>query len=204
MSSCDELGIVKIVNNVEQERNIGYWKDKFPDVFSGKLGKLKNFEVKLDIDESIKPIVCKARPLPFHGRQEVDNIVKQGVADDVFEKATGPTTWLLNPHLVKKSDGRMRFVVDASPTNNAVKRTRHPLPTIEELISDVNGAAVFSKLDLKDGYHQVVLAEESRHITTFRTPSGLYRYKRLIQGNTAIPEIYHNIIETKVVNGLEV
>jgi hypothetical protein len=201
--SCDELGIVKIVNNVEQERNLGYWKDKFPDVFSGKLGKLKNFEVKLDIDESIKPIVCKARPLPFHVCQEVDDIVKQGVADDVFEKATGPTTWLLNPHLVKKSDGRMRFVVDASPTNNAVKRTRHPLPTIEELISDVNGAAVFSKLDLKDGYHQVVLAEESRHITTFRTPSGLHRYKRLIQGNTAIPEIYHNIIETKVVNGLE-
>jgi hypothetical protein len=41
---------------------------------------------------------------------------------------------------------------------------RHPLPTIEELISDVNGAAVFSKLDLKDGYHQVALAEESRQV----------------------------------------
>ena len=52
-------------------------------------------------------------------------------------------------------------------------------------------------------YHQVGVSEESRHITIFRAPSGLYRYKRLIQGNSALPEIYNNIIETKVVNGIK-
>jgi hypothetical protein len=71
------------------------------------------------------------------------------------------------------------------------------------LIADVNRATVFSKLDLKYGYHQVGMAEESRHVTTFRAQSGLYRYKCLIQGNTVMPEIYHNTIETKVVLGLE-
>ena len=81
-----------------------------------------------DIDESVKPVVCKRFPLPFHTSQQVEKIVQQGVSDDVFEKASGPTTWLLNPFLVKKADGRLRFVVDLSPTNNAVKRTRHPLP----------------------------------------------------------------------------
>ena len=187
--SCDELGIVKIINSVTQDRNLAYWQSKYPAVFSGKLGKLKDYEVKLDIDESVKPIVCKRYPLPFHTREAVEKIVQQGVADDVFEKATGPTTWLLNPFLVDKGGGRKRFVVDASPTNSAIKRTRHQLPTTEELIADINGSKIFSKLDLLDGFHQVGLDESSRHITTFRAPSGLYRYKRLLQGNTAIPKI---------------
>ena len=201
--TCDELGIVKIINSVAHEYNLAYWKAKYPSVFSGKLGKLKDFEVKLDIDETVKPVVCKRYPLPFHIRGKVEEIVQQGVAEGVFEKATGPTTWLLNPFLVDKGGGKKRFVVDASPTNDAIRRTRHQLPTIEELIADINGSKVFSKLDLKDGFHQVSLHEESRHVTTFRAPSGLYRYTRLLQGNTAIPEIYHNIIETQVIQGLE-
>ena len=109
----------------------------------------------------------------------------------------------MNPFLVDKGGGRKRFVVDASPTNQAIKRTRQQLPTTEELISDINGSKVFSKLDLLDGFHQVGLDKESRHITTFREPSGLYQYTRLLQGNTAIPEIYHNIIETQVIQGLD-
>ena len=134
--TCDQLGLVKIINSVQEEKNLSYWANRYPTVFSGKLGKLKNFEVKLDIEESVKPTVCKRYPLPFQVSAEVEKIVQQGVADDVFEKASGPTTWLLNPFLVKKSDGRSRFVVDASPTNKAVRRTRYPLPTIKELSAD--------------------------------------------------------------------
>jgi hypothetical protein len=56
------------------------------------LGKLKNYEVKLDIDETITPVVAKLFPLPFHTCEEVEKIVQKGVADGIFEKATGPTT----------------------------------------------------------------------------------------------------------------
>jgi hypothetical protein len=200
--ASDELGLVKIVDSVSREHDLTNWKEKYPNVFSGKLGKLKDFELKLDIDESIRPVVTKRFPLPFHTREEVEKIVQKGVTDDIFERATGPTTWLLNPFLVKKSGGRKRFVVDASVTKHAVKRTRHQLPTTEELIADINDSKFFSKFDLLDGFHQVPLAEESRHKTTFRAPSGLYRYKRLIQGNSAVPEFFHKIIETQVINGL--
>ncbi len=51
--SSDDLGVVKIINSVDQVRNLAYWQSRFPAVFSGKLGKLKDFEVKLDIDESV-------------------------------------------------------------------------------------------------------------------------------------------------------
>jgi hypothetical protein len=55
---------------------------------------------------------------------------------------------------------------------------------------DMNDSKFFSKFDLLDGFHQVALAEESRHKTTFRAPSGLYQYKRLIQGNSVVQNFF--------------
>ena len=60
--------------------------------------------------------------------------------------------------------------------NQAIKRERHVTPTIKEIISDLNGAKVFSKLDRNQGYNQVELAPESRYITTFGTHLGLMGY----------------------------
>ena len=72
------------------------------------------------------------------------------------------------------------------------------MPTIDELINDLNGANVFSKLDLRAGYHQLELHEDSRYITTFSTHIGLYRYKRLNFGICSASEIFqeaiHNVI----------
>jgi hypothetical protein len=79
--------------------------------------------------------------------------------------------------------------------NTAVIRERYPIPTVEESLEDLNGAAVFSKLDLKWGYHQIELDEKSRELTTFTTHDGLYRYKRLMFGISAAPEIYQHAIQ---------
>ena len=78
-----------------------------------------------------------------------------------------------------KTNGDVRICVDIRMANKAIERERHPMPTIDELIHDLNGSNVFSKMDLKAGYNQLVLEEESRPITTFSTHIGLFRYKRL-------------------------
>ena len=65
---------------------------------------------------------------------------------------------------------------------------------LEKFFLDLNGSTVFSKADLKWGFHQIVLSEDSRHITTFVTHRGLYRYKRLMFGVTSAPEKYQQII----------
>ena len=78
--------------------------------------------------------------------------------------------------------------------NQAIKRERHVTPTIKEIIGDLNGAKVFSKLDLNQGYNQLELAPESRYITTFGTHLGLMRYKRLNFGISCAAEIFQNII----------
>ena len=69
------------------------------------------------------------------------------------------------------------------------------MPTIDDLVAELNGLTVFTTLDQSSGYHQLEIAEESRHVTTFSTHLGLRRYKRLLFGINAASEIFKNTIE---------
>ena len=89
----------------------------------------------------------------------------------------------------------MCMCVDMRRANEAVIRERHPIPTLEETLAALNGAAVFSKLDLQWGYHQVELHPELRVLTTFSTHNGLKHYKRLIFGLSSAPEMYQYVIQ---------
>ena len=75
------------------------------------------------------------------------------------------------------------------------------MPTMDDIINDLNGAKVFSKLDLNHGYHQLEIHPDSRHITTFSTHVGLRRYKRLSFGINAASEIFQNAIQ-QVLSGI--
>ena len=74
--------------------------------------------------------------------------------------------------------------------NRAIIRERHVIPTTDDIIADLNGCKVFSKIDLNQGYHQFPLHEDSRNLTTFSTHVGLYRYKRLNFGLSCAAEIF--------------
>ena len=87
--------------------------------------------------------------------------------------------------------------------NTAIIRNYYPIPTLDEILYEVNGAKIFSKLDLAQGYHQIVLDEKSRDITTFSTPQGLFRYKRLIFGAKNAFEDFQKIINTNVSHNID-
>ena len=114
---------------------------------------------------------------------------------------TEPTPWASPIVVVPKSSGQVRICVDMREANKAVKREKHVMPTIDDLVADLNGVTVFSKLDLSSGYHQLELAPESYHITTFSTHVGLKRYKRLMFGINAASKIFQDAIE-EIVTGL--
>lgn len=78
--------------------------------------------------------------------------------------------------------------------NKAIQRTRHITPTMDDIIHDLNGAKIFSKLDMNAGYHQIELEEQSRYITTFTTHVGLRRYKRLNFGISSAAEIFQQTV----------
>ena len=104
--------------------------------------------------------------------------------NDCFEglgKMKGKTAKLHIDDSVKPLAQKYRrlpfHIRDQVEANQAIERERHPVPTVEDLIVDLNGATVFSKIDLNQGRHKLELDEESRSITTFATHIGLFRYK---------------------------
>ena len=166
-----------------------------PQLFQG-IGKLKGGKVKLEIDTQVKPVAQPHRRIPFHMRKKVEQELKRLEELDIIEKVEGPTPWV-SPIVVApkpKAPDEIRICVDMRLPNEAIKRTRHIMPTLDDILMRVNGANVFSKLDLKCGYHQLELDEESRYITTFFTHVGLRRYERLNFGVTSAAEIFQNTI----------
>ena len=78
--------------------------------------------------------------------------------------------------------------------NKAKHRERHITPTIDEIVSNLNGARWFSKIDLNSSYHQLELDEASKYITTFSTHIGLRRYRHLSFGISSAAEVFQETI----------
>ena len=87
-----------------------------------------------------------------------------------------------------------RICVDMRRANQAVIKERHRIPAVKEFLHRLNGSAMFSKLDLKSSFYQIVLDEGSRPIATFMTHRGLFPYRRLMFGLSSAPEKYKKII----------
>ena len=115
----------------------------------------------------------------------------------------GPTNWV-NPTVIvpKKDTDEIRICLNMRQPNTAILRTRYPMPTTDDLITELNGAAIFSKLDLKQGYHQLTLAPNSSHLTKFSTHKGLRQYKPLCFGINSAAEIFRNTI-TQALQGIQ-
>ena len=128
-------------------------------------------------------------------REKVESKLKELEDPDVIEKVEGSTPWVSALVPIPKSNNDIRLCVDMRCANKAIQRERFPLPNIDETLEQINGASVFSKLDLAQAFRQVELESDSRFITTFATNNGLYRYERLFFGVNSAPETYQRIIQ---------
>ena len=120
------------------------------------------------------PVIAAKRRQPFHTRKKVEKEIENLIRDDIIEPVTEATEWVSAIVTPPKPNNpsEIRLCVDMRAANKAIVRERHPIPTIEDLLYQLNGYNVFSKLDLNKGYHQLELEEESRYITTFVTHQG--------------------------------
>ena len=149
-------------------------------VLDPTLGALKNFKLNIQIDHSVQACVQKPGRLPFLMKKHVENEIQKLLVRYFINLVTSSPKWVSPSVCVPKKNGDIRLCVDMRKVNIAIIRNYYPIPTLDEILYLVIGAKIFSKLDLAQGYHRIVLDEKSRDIRTFSTPQGLFRYKRLI------------------------
>ena len=101
-----------------------------------------------------------------------------------------------------KKSGKVRLCVDLKKLNFSVKHERYVLPTLEDVMSKLSGASVFSSLDATSGFYQIPLEEESCELTPLITPFRRYCFRRLPFGITSAPEIFMRKMN-KVLDGLK-
>jgi hypothetical protein len=175
-------------------------QSEFPDVFTG-LGKLPG-QYSIEIDRDVPPVVHAPRKVPValkdKLKHELDRLEKEEIITTIKDEAT---PWV-NSMVVVDKPGKTRVCLDPKDLNRAIKRCHYPMPTIDDILPDLYNAKIFSVMDAKDGFCQVELTTESSKLTTFNTPYGRYRWKRMPFGLKSSPEEYQRR-QDQALEGLE-
>lgn len=112
----------------------------------------------------------------------------------IIEPVVGYSRWVSPLVIVPKGDD-IRICVDMRLANKAIIREKHPLPTMDDMLPNLRNSKWYTKLDIRNAFHQVELSEQSRPITTFISKQGLFRYKRLMFGISSAPELFQKVME---------
>jgi hypothetical protein len=127
--------------------------------------------------------------------QELEELKRQ-LADMLSKGLIRPSAspWGSAIHFVDKRDGTIRLCVDYRKVNEVTIKNKYPLPKIEDLFDQLNGAKVFSKIDLRTGYHQLKVRESDIPKTAFTTRYGLFEYTVMSFGLSNAPAYFMNLM----------
>jgi hypothetical protein len=163
----------------------------FPEVFPDKIPDVppeREVEFSIDLVPGTKPVSMT----PYRmSASELAELKKQ--LEDLLDKKfirLSVSPWGAPVLLVKKKDGSMRLCIDYRHLNKVTIKNRYPLPRIDDLMYQLVGARVFSKIDLRSGYHQIKIKDEDMQKTAFRTRYGHYEYKVMPFGVSNAPGVF--------------
>lgn len=207
LDACLELGLITVKSewvNLVSDAGIEDILHSYSDVFEG-IGCLPG-EYNIELQPNAIPRQCHDRKTPLSMKadlkEKLDSYTKKGILAPVDY----PTEWISNNVAVRKANGTLRVCLDPSNINKVILRNHFPMPVLDDVLTKLDGARVFSLCDAKDGFLQVKLSDESSDLTTFWTPFGKYKWLRMPFGLSSSPEEFQRRLSDALsgLDGVEV
>lgn len=117
--------------------------------------KMKNVRLRIPVDTSVVPVAQRARRPPIALLSRIEDKLSQLLATDIIEPVTGAALWVSPLVTIVKDNGDLRLCVDMRRANQAIQREHHMMPTFEDFLPRLTSSRFFSRLDIKDAFHQV-------------------------------------------------
>jgi hypothetical protein len=183
-SEADPIESIKVVS-------------EFPDVFPEDLPGMppeRKVEFAIELLPGTAPIFKRAYrvsgPELVELKKQIDELLQKGY----IRPSTSP--WAAPVLFVEKKDGTRRMCIDYQALNEVTIKNKYPLPRIEDLFDQLRGASVFSKIDLRSGYHQLRIRPSDIPKTAFITKYGLYEFTVMSFGLTNAPAFFMNLMNS--------
>ncbi|GJV99078.1 putative reverse transcriptase domain-containing protein [Tanacetum coccineum] len=193
----DETLIIRVMEKKLDEKRL---KDipvvrEFPEVFPEDLPGLslvRQVEFQIDLIPGAAPVARAPYRLAPSEMQELSNQLQELSDQGFIQPSTSP--WGAPILFVKKKDGSFRMCIDYQELNKLTVKNRYPLPRIDDLFDQLQGSSVYSKIDLRSGYHQLRVRDEDIPKTAFRTRYGHYEFQVMPFGLTNVPAVFMDLM----------
>jgi len=165
--------------------------DEYANVFPDEIPKLppsRDVDFSIDLIPGVGPVSMAPYRMALAELAELKKHIEDLLKKKFIRLSASP--WGSPVQLVKKKDGSSRLCVDYRQLNKLTIKNKYPLPRIDDLLDQLRGAAVFLKIDLRSGYHQILVRPEDVQKTAFRSRYGHYEYVVMPFGVTNAPAIF--------------
>ena len=168
---------------------------EFPDVFPDDIAGLppeREVEFTIDLISGTKPISIPPYRMAPAELRELKAQLEELLSKGFIRPSISP--WGAPVLFVKKKDGSLQLCIDYRQLNRVTIRNQYPLPRINELFDQLQGSQVYSKIDLRSGYHQLRVQESDVPKTAFRTRYGHYEFLVMPFGLTNAPAAFMDLM----------